>query len=344
MSNPNENPTRKKYSKRRILFFLGLAIVLAVVVYFGSQWVVDRFFTQPEVRGDAELRHTLENRQTINVNGTAYALKNNLTSILLMGVDKYSDAEPTGSYRNGGQADFLRLLVIDSNAKKVIQIAIDRDTITPITILNVFGNPVGTRNERISLSHGFGDGKEQSCELTLKAVKNLLFDAPVDFYIAMNMDGISDLNDLLGGVTVTLEDDFSSVEPTMTKGKTLTLVGDQAEVFVRSRMSIGIGTNEARMKRQETYLNEAQDLLRKKMGEDKNAVGDLFDGMLPYLTTNIARGRLVNEAYAAQDYDWSEVLTANGQHAVDSEGFTFFTVDQKSLQDIVLSVFYEKVG
>ena len=48
----------------------------------------------------------------------------------------------------------------------------------------------------------------------------------IDFYVAMNMDGISELNDLAGGVTVTLEDDFSSIDPAMTKGTTLPLHGN----------------------------------------------------------------------------------------------------------------------
>ena len=34
----------------------------------------------------------------------------------------------------------------------------------------------------------------------------------------MSLDGISVLNDLAGGVTVTLEDDFSAADPAMTKG------------------------------------------------------------------------------------------------------------------------------
>ncbi len=33
--------------------------------------------------------------------------------------------------------------------------------------------------------------------------------------MAMDMDGISVLNDSVGGVTVTLEDDFSSLDPAM---------------------------------------------------------------------------------------------------------------------------------
>lgn len=79
----------------------------------------------------------------------------------------------------------------------------------------------------------------------------------IDFYVAMNMDGISELNDLAGGVTVTLEDDFSSIDPAMTKGTTLTLHGNQAETFVRSRMTVGDGTNASRMECQSVYAGGA---------------------------------------------------------------------------------------
>lgn len=48
----------------------------------------------------------------------------------------------------------------------------------------------------------------------------------IDFYLEMSLDGISVLNDLAGGVTVTLEDDFSAEDPAMTRGTTLSLHGD----------------------------------------------------------------------------------------------------------------------
>src|SRR5699024_12834204 len=63
--------------------------------------------------------------------------------------------------------------------------------LTPITILGVLGNPSGMRTAQISLSHGFGDGGAQSCELTVEAVSNLLLGEKIDFYVAMNLDGIS---------------------------------------------------------------------------------------------------------------------------------------------------------
>lgn len=72
-----------------------------------------------------------------------------------MGVDRDSG-------ETGGQADFLQLLVIDDVGKTVKRLPIDRDTMTPITVLGVLGNRSGVRTAQLSLSHGFGDGKAEA--------------------------------------------------------------------------------------------------------------------------------------------------------------------------------------
>ena len=334
-------PAARQAAKRWIILIAAAALIVFALAIWGGFWLEHRA-EKPEVRGDAHLREELEGAPEIQIEGQTYALRQHLTTILLIGVDKHTDAETKNSFRNGGQADFLRLLVLDPNEKRIRQIPIDRDTMTPITILGVLGNRTGTRTERISLSHGFGKGQEDSCELTVEAVKNLLYDVPVDFYIAMDMDGISELNDLLGGVEVTLEDDFSAIDPAMTKGTTLTLMGDQAEIFVRSRMSIGVGTNESRMARQQQYMAQAQKQLKARLQADSNAAGAIFDALMPYLTTNFTRGRLINEAYAAKDYTVEEPLQIVGEHSIDKEGFMQFVVDEEKLQQIVLSIFYAK--
>lgn len=342
MEEQEHRPVRRGTLKRWIIVIAAVAVTLLVLAFFGGRWLEHRM-EKPEVRGDAHLRQELEEAPTIQVDGQTYRLRQHLVTILLMGVDKDSDSEVKNSYRNGGQADFLRLLVIDPDEKQIRQIPIDRDTMTPITILGVLGNRTGTRTERISLSHGFGKGGEDSCELTVEAVSNLLYDVPIDFYMALNMDGISELNDLLGGVEVTLEDDFSALDPTMTKGTTLTLRGDQAEIYVRGRMSVGVGTNEARMARQQQYMSAAQRKLRARVQADGNAAGEIFDAMASYLVTNFTRGRLINEAYAAKDYGIEEPIPIEGEHSIDKDGFMQFVVDEEKLQQVVLSVFYQKI-
>lgn len=62
------------------------------------------------------------------------------------------------------------------------------------------------------MGYGFGDGRQTSCEVTVEAVENL-GGQTVDQYLSMGLDGISTLNDLAGGITVTLEDDFSAIDP-----------------------------------------------------------------------------------------------------------------------------------
>jgi LCP family protein required for cell wall assembly len=330
---------RHRLRKRDIIVIAGIVLAVLVLLYLGAQWLEDQEI-KPEPRGDYHLRY--EDEQ-MTMNGVTYRQRSGLTTILFMGIDQDSEERDIGNYRNGGQADFLRLLVIDPSEKTISQIQIDRDTLTPITILGVLGNRSGTRTMQIALSHGFGDGKEQSCELTVEAVSNLLFNVPIKYYVAMNLDGISVMNDSLDGITVTLEDDFSHLDPTMTKGKTLTLVGDQAELFVRSRMSVGVGTNEARMARQQQYLTAMMDRLNEKIHADSNYVGTLFDALAPYLVTSISRSAMITEAWTARDYQRLPVKQPQGVHQVGESGYMEFLVDENSLAQIVLDTFYEKV-
>ena len=43
-------------------------------------------------------------------------------------------------------------------------------------------------------------------------------DLAIDHYLAMNMDAVVEFNDAIGGVTVTVTDDFSKVDPTIPVG------------------------------------------------------------------------------------------------------------------------------
>ncbi len=333
---------RARLRKRDILVIVSVAALLLVGLYLGAQWLENEN-ANPEPRGDYRLRY--EDEQ-VTISGHTYRQKKNLTTILFMGIDKDEDAEDVPAYLrylNGGQADFLRLMVIDPLEKTIAQIEIDRDTMTPITVVGTMGSKLGYRTMQISLSHGFGDGQQQSCGFTVEAVSNLLYNAPIGCYAAMNMDGISIINDLLGGVTVTLEDDFSHIDPAMTKGTTMTLVGDQAEIFVRSRMSMEVGTNEARMVRQQQYMNQMVELLNVRIHESSEFIGTLFDDLSSYLCTNMSRAQIMNEAWNARDYTRLPVASISGIHQVGDDGYMQFIPNEESLEQVILDVFYKKL-
>ena len=315
---------------------LAVLVLAAFLLFAGGSWLEKRS-RKPETR--TELPQ--ETAETMEVDGVTYRKKSRLTAILVMGVDH--DTQDSYEYRKAGQADFLRLVVLDKENKTVQQLQIDRDTMTPVTVLGLLGDRYEPVTQQICLGYAFGDGRQSSCEVTVEAVENLLGGQKIDQYLSMGLDGISTLNDLAGGVTVTLEDDFSAIDPAMTKGTTLTLWGDQAEVYVRTRRSIGVGTNEARMARQEQYIRQITSQLDAKVQQDQNFVLTAYDALEPYLYTNIPRGQLANEAWAAKDYERMDTIKPEGTYQVGDDGFMEFYPDAASLQQAVLQLFYEKV-
>ena len=70
---------------------------------------------------------------------------------------------------------------------------------------------------------------------------------------------------------------------------------------------------------------------------------DAYDALQPYLTTSMAKGQLVNEAWAAKDYTRLDTIKPDGTYQVGEDGFMEFYPDADALQQAVLQLFYEKV-
>ena len=327
--------------KLRFALLVAVLVVAALGLAAVGRWL-DQREELPEATGD--YRQRLRYEALIEVDGVTYRPRRRVTTILLMGIDR--DSEPVTervSYRRGGQADFLRLLVIDSERKQLSQIQIDRDTVTPITVLGVLGQVSGVRPAQIALAHAFGDGGAQSCELTVEAVSKLLLGIEIDYYAAMNMDGISVLNDAVGGVTVTIADDFSAVDSAMVPGATLRLTGEQAVTFVRSRQSIGDGTNQSRMARQQVFVTSLMNEIERRQNERSSFIETLYDVLSPHLVTNLSKGQMINEGWFASAYEHLPTRSLEGTREIGSNGYVAFTPDEAALQNLVLELFYEKV-
>lgn len=326
---------------RRRLILKPLIASTAVVLLFLLLYIAGRRLETGtgvrEVRGD--LTGRWNETPPISYDGKEYMLKE-LTLVLLMCIDKSAEAGAPG-FRSGGQADFLMLLLIDDKNKTVLPLQIDRDTMTEITVLGVTGNASGTRNAQICISHGFGDGGAQSNRFTQAAVSEFLQGVGIDEYVSMDLNGISALNDMVGGVNVTLEDDFSSLDPVMKKGVTLTLHGDQAEYYVRNRIMIGDGTNEKRMERQKAFLKGLSGKLSARIQSRHDFMGELFDALEPSLETNMKRGRIINETWKTRGYTLKEIVRPAGSYAVGEDGFMEFHADEAALMKLVIDLFYQ---
>ena len=283
----------------------------------------------------------VDDREITYYNGTAYAKRENLETVLLLGVDKFEGETPEG-YLNNQQADFLLLLVMDKENETCTPIQLNRDTMTQIQILGVTGEPAGTFTGQLALAHTYGSGEEDSCENTVLAVSNLLYGMEIDHYVSLTMDGVALLNDLVGGVTVEVLDDFSGIDDSLVQGETVTLQGQQALTYVRSRGGMEDSSNLHRMERQRQYLSALQQQLKQASQQDSGFTLDALLQLNEYMVSDCTVNQLSDLGDSLAAYQVSDILTTAGD-ALEGEEFMEFTVDEAALQQLVMEVFYEPV-
>ena len=308
----------------------------------------------PELAGDAWLsRYQLqETRETGNQafmdegivewNGNRYRRKPALTLILLAGIDKDGTevSSPRVSYRNGGQADFLMLLAIDHGEKQIHQLQIDRDTITEVTILGVYGNETGTRELQICLAHSFGAIPEDNAKYTVRAVRTLLNDLEINGYYMVDYSAVPIMTDLLDGVPVTVEEDMTTVNPEWYKGHTITLAGPDAETFVRTRQTVGRGTNAERMNRQAIYMRGVITKIHEKLSENTDFASQLISTFHSIAVTDLTDMALLEEINKARTYEVLPVDHLPGHYEQDDSGFIEFYPDDGAEKEWIMNHLY----
>ena len=327
----------------------GTAAILAVVlVLLAGMLLLQRWENTQDApvssSGEAssvEAGAPVDGREITYYNGTAYAKKEGLETVLLLGVDKFEGETPEG-YINNQQADFLLLLVMDKQHETCTPIQLNRDTMTQIQILGVTGEPAGTFTGQLALAHTYGSGEEDSCENTVLAVSNLLYGMEIDHYVSLTMDGVALLNDLVGGVTVEVLDDFSGIDDSLVQGETVTLQGQQALTYVRSRGGLEDSSNLHRMERQRQYLAALQGQLSSKAQSEEGFTLEALLQLNEYMVSDCTVDQLSDLGDSLAAYQVSDILTTPGD-AQEGEEFMEFTVDEAALQQLVMDVFYEPV-
>ena len=277
---------------------------------------------------------------TLQYNGKEYVLKDNVETFLVMGLDKTQEAVSSDSYKNDQQADFLMLFVYDNDAKTCTAVHINRDTMANVNILGINGNKVDTVVKQIALSHTYGNGRDVSCRNTADAVSELLLGMKINHYISVTMDSVGIFNDLVGGVEVTILDDFTGIDDALIKGEVVTLNGEQALTYVRSRYGLDDSTNVHRMERQQQYLRALYQKTIHCINEDESFIVKASLKMSDYIITDRSVTQLQAQAKKLAEYEFTDILSIQGESKVGEKFMEFYPNDD-SIMEIVIELFYE---
>jgi LCP family protein required for cell wall assembly len=268
-----------------------------------------------------------------------YFPRQDITVVLLLGVDQYGPMQASGSYANPGATDMVALLIFDDVQQNCRILTLNRDTMLKMPVLGIGGKQAGSRFGQLALAHTYGSGLQDSCENTKTTISDFLYGLRIDYYMAMNMDAISILNDAVGGVTVQVEDDFSQMNPGIPMGQ-VTLKGQQAVDFVRARAGVGNQLNISRMERHKEYMDGFMTALGEKLETETATFAlNVYDAISPYIVTDCSGTTLKNLMEDYGSYPIEEIVSPEGENVRGEEYYEFY-VDEDALDTLILRLFY----
>lgn len=282
--------------------------------------------------------------RTITWKDKDYQYNSLITTILYAGLDSTDPLKASETYSNKARADSVSVVILDKKKKKMSILALNRDTMTEIRRYTRTGEDMGTYVSHLGYAYSYGDGGEVSCEDLKEAVEKLL-GISIDEYAVTNQASITSINDLVGGVTVTVpNDDLAAMYPELKKGAVVTLDDSNVKDFLQHRDTAADFSNEGRIERQQAYVTAYVDLLKDRLASEPDQLWQEIGQMNDYLQTSITKNKYLSlarllEKVSFTDADYYRPTGKDSAGELHDE----FYVDEDALQQLVIDLFYEEV-
>lgn len=287
----------------------------------------------------------------VKYQGQIYAYNKDALCFLFMGIDKDETAAEVAEGTNGGQADALFLLVMNQKEQSLQVVSINRNTMAEIRLYDETGAYLTTTKAQIAVQHGFGNGLEESCEYQMNAVRRLFYNIPIHGYCAINMDAVTTLTDLAGGVELTAIEEVRSAkqdetlgEKIVNQGETLLLDGRKAYSYVRYRNKEAPGSADLRLERQQQFIEAYICKIKQEIKSDLTLPVKLYQEVAARMVTDVTIDKAAYLASEAVNYrfDSSSLYSLQGE-TKQGEQFEEYYIDETALYELILELFYEPV-
>lgn len=202
-----------------------------------------------------------------------------------------------------------------------------------------------TKITQLTMAYAYGDGREGSCENMVESVQKLLCGFTIDQYMAVDTTVVAQLNDAVGGVTVTIPTDgMEKKDPAFVKGNQVTLHGKQAEAFVRYRDTDYHFTALYRMDQQQEYITQYFQAVKAASKTDSQIVVHLFDMIQDYMVTDMTKDQYVKiamDGMEAGSLTSEDFYTVPGVEEI-TEKYDVYRADRQAAIQIILDLFYRE--
>ena len=327
------------------MLILFVALILAMIVFGIGLKIFENHMPEPVISEDGflmdEQSEELAALGSLKLNGNIYSYYHDFETYLIMGTDKTG---ADSKVYQGSMSDFLMLVIVDKTDNNYSFLPINRDTMSEVRLIQDDGTGVATAELQLCTAHWYGGNAEQSCANTVESISKLFGGLKINGYYAIPMDAIPKLNHSVGGVTVTLLEDFQDIDRQMKKGETLALSDEQAYRYIHDRYGVGDEKNTSRMKRQQQYMEAFFTKAKEKAKSDKAYVGQLFREFEQTATTNLTAKKissLTNRLIKGTQKGFFEIKGTSkiGKALGDGIDHAEFYPDKESIIDVMTKIY-----
>lgn len=214
-------------------------------------------------------------------------------SILLMGIDTGDKGRV-----DRGRSDTMMVMTVNPANKKTTLVSIPRDTRTEI-----IGKGI---QDKINHAYSYGGPA-----MAINTVQNLL-DIPIDYFVSVNMAGMKQIVDAVGGVSVTPKISFTQDGFSFVKDETINVNGEAALAYSRMRKQ----DPEGDFGRQERQREIVLGILKK--GASVDSILN-YQSVLKTMEDNLQTNLEFNEMVSIF-LNYSSALSTIDQIQMDGEG------------------------
>ena len=170
---------RQKRKKKKSKKWKIITLILIILVIAGGAYAFNTYSAVKDTVGKMHFKIAGKNTD-ISGNGKPI-------NVLLLGVDERKN--------DVGRSDTMIVVTLNPKDKSMLMTSIPRDTRTPIIGYN------GNQESKINSAYPHGGGGSAGTEMATKTVENFL-NINIDYVVKINMEGLVDLVDAVGGITV----------------------------------------------------------------------------------------------------------------------------------------------
>ena len=276
----------------------------------------------------------------LSYNGETWHYNSNLINMLVFGVGEEVSADGTERLAATG----IFIWSYDTETKQTNLIAVPGHMMSDCPVYDDNNEFLHMNDQQIGASYASGGTTElRRYQNVATSVSNLFYGLPISGYLVVDMTKISDMNDMVGGITLRVLEDLTEYDAAMIEGDQIALTGTQAAVYVNERSAAAESEYDAETGLQKRQIQYLQGFMTK-----------LKTGMLSPSNGKDMLEQLRQDTYSDMEIpEFVYMFVTMLQEDMDDEAITIpvmageeasqeIRADQDALFEQMLTLFYQK--